>query len=100
MTASKNKKSIPQSFDIEELSKNYPLFLSYYNFYLQKYNKADLSLKEGLSEIKMSNTSFYDKKKKGKGIPCYRQENEKSKIFFPIVCVALYKSKGFIKTED
>lgn len=85
--------------NIEELTIKYPLFASTYTYLLKKHNKHELSVVETLKEIEMSNSDFYTKKKKGKDIPCYRQKNEKSKISFPLVCVALFLSQDFVKVD-
>ncbi len=83
-------------WDPEVLSKRYPLFMSSYDYLLQKHNKFELSVSEMLSEIQMSNSDFYEKKRKGVGIPCYRQKDEKSRIYFPVICVALFLSSDFV----
>lgn len=90
MTHKMNKILEKNVWDIEMLSKKYPLFLSSYDYLLKKHNKFELSLSETLKEIQMSPSTFYEKKKKCVGIPCYRQKDEKSRITFPIVCVALF----------
>ena len=82
--------------DIEVLSGKYPLFKTSYEYLIRKHNKFELTLDETLFEIKMSNSDFYEKKKKGKGIPCYRQKSEKSRITFPIICIALFFSTDFV----
>ena len=82
-----------REWDPEVLSKKNPLFKSKYDDLLWKHDKHELSVAETLLEIKMSSSDFYNKKKKGVGIPCYRQKKEKARISFPIVCVALFLSK-------
>lgn len=95
------KNKLSNELNIEELSNKYPLFDSTHNYLLKKYNKCELTVSETLHEIQMGPTDFYDKKKKGRGIPCYRQSDKKrSKIYFPIVCVALFLAQDFIKTGD
>jgi len=93
LTHKMNKIIEKNVWDIEVLSEKYPLFLSSYNYLLKKHNKFELSVSETLKEIQMSSSTFYEKKKKGVGIPCYRQKDEKSRITFPIVCVALFLAK-------
>ncbi len=82
-------------WDVEMLSKKYPLFLSSYDYLLSKHNKFELSVSETLQEIQMSPSDFYAKKKEGVGIPSYRQKDEKARISFPLVCVALFLCKDF-----
>ena len=86
-------------WDIDVLSKEFPLFKSSYDYLIQKHNKFELTVVETLSEIQMSPSDFYEKKKKGMGIPCYRQKDEKSRIYFPIICVALFLCSDFILVE-
>lgn len=83
-------------WDIEVLSKEYPLFKSSYDYLYKKHKTFELTVSEMLREIKMSNTDFYEKKKAGVGIPCYRQRSEKSRITFPIICVALFLATDFV----
>ena len=83
-------------WDIEVLSEKYPLFKANYDYLLQKHNKFELSVSEMLLEIQMSNSDFYEKKRKGVGIPCYRQKDEKARIYFPVICVALFLSSDFV----
>lgn len=85
--------------DIDLLSKKYPLFRTSYEYLIRKYNKFELSLGETLHEIQMSPSDFYKKKSEGKGIPCYRQAVGKSRIYFPIICIALYLSSDFVLVE-
>ena len=85
--------NMPQ--DIEYLTKRYPLFSSTYNYLLNKHNKFELTVAETLLEIQMSPADFYEKKKIGKGIPSYRQKSVKSRISFPVICVALFLSQDF-----
>jgi hypothetical protein len=82
-------------WDIEVLSREYPLFRASYDYLFQKHNKFELTVSETLKEITMSNTDFYEKKKAGIGIPCYRQKTEKARITFPIICVALFLAFDF-----
>ena len=82
--------------DIEVLSETYPLFRVSYDYLLQKHNKFELTVSEMLLETQMSNSDFYEKKKTGSGIPCYRQRSEKSRITFPIICVALFLATDFV----
>jgi len=80
-------------WNIEVLSEKYPLFNASYDYLIQKHNKFELTVAETLCELHMSPSDFYEKKKKGIGIPCYRQKDQKSRITFPIVCVALFLAK-------
>lgn len=86
-------------FSIEYLTEKYPLFTSTYEYLLAKHNKYELSVEETLVEIGMSTTDFYQKKKQGKGIPCYRQKSPKSKITFPLICIAIFLSEDFVKVS-
>jgi hypothetical protein len=96
MIGKKNQKIVSQiNLDPKVLSKMYPLFAASYNYLLGKYDKYELTVAETLKEIQMSPTDFYLKKKKGKGIPIYRQKDEKSRITFPLVCIALFLSQDF-----
>ncbi len=89
-------KNISQfEWDPKVLSKKYPLFQASYSYLLGKYDKYELSVTETLKEIQMSPADFYAKKKKGQGIPGYRQKDEKSRISFPIVSIAVYLSEDF-----
>ena len=82
-------------WDLEVLSRKYPLFSASYTYLLNKHDKYELSVSETLKEIQMSPADFYVKKKKGQGIPSYRQKDEKSRISFPLVSIALYLSEDF-----
>ena len=98
----KQKKIVEEEggMNIEELSNKYPLFSSTYQYLLHKYNKCDLTAAETRIEIQMGYTDFSEKKKKGFGIPCYRQKHPKAKIFFPVLCIALFLAKDYIKIKN
>jgi len=96
MTHGMDKNLEKSVWDVEYLGKQYPMFTTTHQYLMKKYNKNDLSVDETLFEIKMSSSDFYEKKKKGIGIPCYRQSSQKSRIYFPIVCVAIFLSQDFV----
>ena len=88
-----HKNLYQEEWNLDELAMKYPLFRSCYDYLLSKHNKYELSVSETLQEIQMSSSDFYAKKKEGTGIPSYRQKDEKARISFPIVCVALFLCK-------
>jgi len=91
-----------KNFNIKELSEKYPMFISYYDYLKKKYNnRFSLNSSELMQELEISNTTFYGRKKKGKNLPDYIQENEmeKGSISFPLVCIAAYKASGYVKLQ-
>ena len=88
-----------KDFNIEQLTQKYPMFSSTYEYLVQKHSKHELTVSETLDEIGMSLSDFYEKKKRGQGIPSYRQKSHKSRITFPIVSIALFLSQDFIKVD-
>lgn len=100
MTHKMNISLEKNDWDIEYLSKQYPMFGSKYSYLIEKYDRNDLSVSETLYEIKMSKSDFYEKKKRGVGIPSYRQKSEKSRIYFPVICVAVFLSQDFVKVDQ
>jgi len=85
-----HKNLYQEELNLDELSKKHQLFRSRYDYLLKKYEKIELTLSETLVEIHMSNSDFFEKKKKGVGIPCFRQKHDKSRIYIPVICVALF----------
>lgn len=94
-----HKNLYQEEWNLDELAMKHPLFRTCYDYLLQKYSKFELTVSEMLSEIQMSNSDFYEKKRKGVGIPSYRQKDEKSRIYFPIICVAIFLSQDFVKVD-
>jgi len=99
MTARKTNETDLQCWDIDQLAKKYPIFTSTYRYLQKKYNKAELTVDEALSEIQMSTSDFYMKKKQGKGIPCYRQKDSRARITFPLICIAKFLSEDFVRVS-
>lgn len=95
----KSRNSMHTEIDIDKLTQKYPLFQSTYEYLMKKHNKNELTVAVTLEEIDMSYSDFNAKKRVGKGIPCYRQKSEKSRIYFPVVCVALFLSQDFVKVD-
>ena len=84
-------------YDEEALIKKYPLFKSRNTYLQNKYPKLNMSASELIDELDISNSEFYERKKKGVKLPDYLQENEKGRIDFPVICVAIFMSKNLIK---
>jgi len=84
-------------YDEDVLIKKYPLFKSRNTYLQNKYPKLNLSASELIVELDISNSEFYERKKKGIKLPDYIQENEKSRIDFPVICVAVFMSRHLIR---
>ncbi len=84
--------------DLKVLANKYPLFPSRYSFLQTNFpTRLNLTVSEVISVLEISNSEFYERKKKGIKLPDYIQENEKSRIYFPLICVAVFMSKNFVK---
>lgn len=85
------------NYDEDVLIQKYPLFKSRHAYLQNKYPKLNMSANELIDELGISNSEFYERKKKGKKLPDYIQENEKGRIDFPLICVAVFMSKNLVK---
>ena len=92
----KSKEIICKKYDVELLKKEYPLFEIKYEYLQKKYKKMNMNTKEVMHELDISNATFYARKKAGIRLPDYCQEQEKSRIYFPIISVATFLSKNLI----
>ena len=84
-------------YDEDFLIKKYPLFKSRYKDLQNRHPKLNMSASALIYELDISNAEFYERKKNGIKLPDYLQENEKGRIDFPIICVAVFMSKNLIK---
>ncbi len=96
----KMEKVFTEVMEVDVLSKKYPLFKYRYDYLNNKYVNLDLNVKELCMEIKISSTTFNDRKKLGKRLPSYVQDEKNSTISFPIICVALFQAKNFVYIEN